>query len=97
MLILALAGAAGYYWYMQQQVTRDYEETIAELRAQMGQKASNEALASGLEPLRGDLGQLERKIGELQLENKALSEASENYTNYTAATRMTGNWPRSNT
>lgn len=77
LLILALAGAAGYYWHLQQQVARDYEATIADLQAQIAQKASNDAVASGLEPLRSDLGQLDKRIGELKLEQKALVEASE--------------------
>ena len=77
LLILTLAGAAGYYWYLQQQVTRDYEATIAELREQIANKATNTDLASGLEPLRADLGQFDKRLGEMKQEQRALGEASE--------------------
>ena len=81
LLILALAGAAGYYWWQQQQVARDYTAaitaTIAELEQQLASKAASARLDASLSPLKGDIGNLGRKIDELGLEQQGLRDSSE--------------------
>ncbi len=76
-LILALAGAAGYYWWQQQQVARDYTVTIADLRQQLTGKVANARLDSSLSPLKGEIGDLGRKIEELGVEQQGLRDSSE--------------------
>jgi uroporphyrin-3 C-methyltransferase len=80
LLILALAGAGGYYWYLQQQVTKqmadDYEATIADLRGQINAKPSNAQLIDEIEPMRRVLGQFTRQIQQLETEQESLEQAS---------------------
>jgi uroporphyrin-III C-methyltransferase len=85
LLIVALAGAAGYYWREQQKLDAAYQADIADLRQQLNQKATSDqlqsrlqaSLQSGLAPLEGELGNLDRKINELDLGQKSLRESSE--------------------
>jgi len=77
LLILALAGAAGYYWWQQQQVQQAYRDSIAELRQQLEARASNSRLDASLTPLKADIGGLDRKIEELELEQQGLRQSSE--------------------
>ena len=77
LLILGLAGAAGYYWWLQQQLQQDYRDTIAGLRQQLDDKASNSRLDASLTPLKSGLGSLAKKIDELGLEQQGLRESSE--------------------
>ncbi|MDJ0779136.1 MAG: uroporphyrinogen-III C-methyltransferase [Gammaproteobacteria bacterium] len=65
LLILALAGAGGWYWWQQQQVARDYEATIADLRAQIDSKAESSALAAGLRPLGSNIEALAQELERL--------------------------------
>ena len=81
LLILALAGAGGYYWYLQQQaaqqMARDYEATIADLRSQINAKPSNAQLIDEMEPVRRVLGQFTQQIQQLETEQDSLEQASE--------------------
>jgi uroporphyrin-3 C-methyltransferase len=80
LLILAIVGAGGYYWWLEQQVLKDYDATIAELRAQLQTKAAGsrlDRLDGGLSSVRGEIGGLERKLGELQTGQQGLRESSE--------------------
>ncbi|MCP4390853.1 MAG: hypothetical protein GY802_21330 [Gammaproteobacteria bacterium] len=77
LLILALAGVAGYYWWQQQQVQQAYRDSIAALRQQIETRASNSRLDASLTPLKADIGGLGRKIDELGLEQQGLRDSSE--------------------
>jgi uroporphyrin-3 C-methyltransferase len=81
LLILALAGAAGYYWRQQQQLQAEseaaYEADIAELQRQIAGKASTSKLQSSLSPFKGEITGLDRKLGELELGQQSLRESSE--------------------
>jgi uroporphyrin-3 C-methyltransferase len=81
LLILALAGAAGYYWRQQQQLQAEneaaYQADIAELQRQLADKASNSRLQSSLSPFKGEITGLDRKLGELELGQQGLRESSE--------------------
>ncbi|HEY5740862.1 MAG TPA: uroporphyrinogen-III C-methyltransferase, partial [Gammaproteobacteria bacterium] len=77
LLILAIVGAGGYYWWLEQQVLKDYDATIADLRAQLQTKAAGSRLDSGLSSVRGEIGGLERKLGELETGQQGLRESSE--------------------
>jgi uroporphyrin-3 C-methyltransferase len=81
LLILALAGAAGYYWRQQQQLDAAYQADIAALEQQLAQKADKDqlqsSLQSGLNPLKSELGSLESKLNELGLGQQSLRESSE--------------------
>ena len=77
LLILALAGVAGYYWWLEQEVKQEYQDTIAELRGQLALKAGNDALAARLEPLQAQIGRLDRNLTQLGTEQKSLQAASE--------------------
>jgi uroporphyrin-3 C-methyltransferase len=77
LLILALAGVAGYYWWQQQQVQQTYRDTIADLRQQIESRASNSRLEASLTPLKAEIGGLGRKVGELGVGQQSLRESSE--------------------
>ena len=81
LLILTLASAAGYYWWQQQQVARDYAAKIAaeidEMEQVLAGKAGNARLDSSLSPLKGDIGNLGRKLDELDLVQQELRDSSE--------------------
>ncbi len=76
LLILCLAGGAGYYWWMQQQAARDYHETIADLRQQLADRASNSHLDASLDPLKTDLGKLDARLGELDQRQQGLHDST---------------------
>jgi len=77
LLILAIVGAAGYYWQLEQQLLQDYDATIADLRAQLQTKAAGSRLDSGLSSLKSEIGGVERKLGELETGQQGLRESSE--------------------
>ena len=80
LLILAIVGAGGYYWWLEQQLLKDYEATIADLRAQLQTKAAGsrlDRLDGGLSSVKGEIGALEGKLGELQTGQQGLRESSE--------------------
>jgi len=81
LLILALAGAAGYYWRQQQQLQAAsetaYQADIADLQRQLADKASTSRLQSSLSPFKGEITGLGRKLGELELGQQSLRESSE--------------------
>jgi len=80
LLILAIVGAAGYYWRLEQQVKKQYDATIADLRAQLDTKAAASRLDSGLSSLsslKNEIGGVERKLGELETGQQGLRDSSE--------------------
>ncbi len=80
LLILALGAAAGYYWWLEQRVKRQYQDTIADLRAELAGMASNarvEAVDGSLASVRSDLGKLQNEIGTLDAQQEDLRAASE--------------------
>ncbi len=81
LLILTLAGAAGYYGWQQQQVKRDdtaaINAAIIGLEQQLASKAANARLDASLSPLKGDIVNLGGKIDALGLQQKALRNSSE--------------------
>ncbi len=80
LLILALAGAAGYYWWLEQQVKREYQATISDLRAELAARASSsrvEEVDASLAAVRSDLGALLNEVGTLNTEQESLRAASE--------------------
>jgi uroporphyrin-3 C-methyltransferase len=84
LLILTLGAGAGYYWWQQRQVARDYTAAIAELKQQLApleqqiaSKADNASLDVSLSPLKGEIGSLGKRIDELGLEQQGLRASSE--------------------
>lgn len=77
LLILAIVGAAGYYWRLEQQVKKQYDATIADLRAQLDTRVTGARLDSGLSSLKNEIGSVERKLGTLETGQKGLRESSE--------------------
>jgi uroporphyrin-3 C-methyltransferase len=84
LLILALAGAAGYYWLQQQKLLTESEAAyqaqiagIADLERQLAKKADSSRLQSSLSPLKGEIAGLDRKLGDLELGQQGLLESSE--------------------
>ncbi|MCP4472038.1 MAG: hypothetical protein GY815_15410 [Gammaproteobacteria bacterium] len=81
LLVLALAGATGYYWRQQQQLQVEseaaYQADIAGLQRQIADKASTSQLQSGLSPFKGEIAGFDRKLGELELGQQGLRESSE--------------------
>ncbi len=67
LLILALAGAAGYYWREQQKLAADYQAELVDLQQQlqMVEQTSNNRLQSSLSPLESRIGSVNKKIGSL--------------------------------
>jgi uroporphyrin-3 C-methyltransferase len=67
LLILALAGAAGYYWREQQKLAVDYQANLVDLQQQlqMVEKTSSNRLQSSLSPLESRIGSVDIKIGSL--------------------------------
>lgn len=77
LLILAMAGAAGYYWWLEQQLLEDYRATIADLENRLESKVGGSRLDSSLSSVRTDIDSLGRKIGELETGQQGLRESSE--------------------
>jgi uroporphyrin-3 C-methyltransferase len=86
LLILALAGAAGYYWREQQKIAADYQANLVDLQQQlqMVEKTSSNRLQSSLSPLESRIGSVDIKIGslnnkvdELGLGQQSLRESGE--------------------
>ena len=77
LLILALAGGAGYYWKLEQQRLEDQRATIAGLESQLQTKIGGSRLDSSIAPLRSDIDGLGRKLGELETEQQGLRDSSE--------------------
>jgi len=77
LLIIAMAGAAGYYWWLEQQLLQDYRATIADLESRLETKAAGSRLDSALAALRAEIGGVESKLGGLESEQQGLRESSE--------------------
>ena len=86
LLILALAGAAAYYWREQQKLAADYQADLVDLQQQlqMVEQTSNNRLQSSLSPLESRIGSVNKKIGsldskvdELGLGQQSLRESGE--------------------
>ncbi len=79
LLILALAGAAGYYWREQQKLAADNEADFADLQQQLQllEQTSSKRLQSSLSPLEGRIGNLNTKVDELGLGQQSLRESGE--------------------
>ena len=83
LLILALAGAAGYYWREQQKLATDYQAnnqaSLANMQRQLQrvEQTSSKRLQSSLSPLESRIGNLNKKIDELGLGHQGLRESSE--------------------
>jgi len=86
LLILALAGAAGFYWREQQKLAADYQANLVNLQQQlqMVEQASSNRLQSSLSPLESRIGSVNKKIGslnskvdELGLGQQSLRESAE--------------------
>ena len=81
LLILGLAGGAGYYWKQQQDLQAASESArqadIAELRNLLDGKASSSRLQSSLSPLQSGIAGLDRKLADLEAGQQGLRESSE--------------------
>jgi len=79
LLILALAGAAGYYWREQQKLGADYQAGFVDLQQQLKlvEQTSSKRLQSSLSPLEGRIGNLNTKVDELGLGQQSLRESGE--------------------
>ncbi len=76
-LILALAGAAGYYWWLEQQAKKTSRTEIDELRAEIGTKANSASVEASVDPLRAEMVDLEQKISVLETGQQSLQASSE--------------------
>jgi uroporphyrin-3 C-methyltransferase len=83
LLILALAGAAGYYWREQQKLAADYQANnqadLANMQQQLQlvEQTSSKRLQSSLSPLESRIGNLNDKVDELGLGQQGLRESGE--------------------
>jgi len=83
LLILALAGAAGYYWREQQKLAADYQADyktdLAGLQQQLQlvKQTGNNRLQSSLSPLKSGIAGLNKKVDELGLGQQGLRESAE--------------------
>ncbi len=83
LLILALAGAAGYYWREQQKLAADIQASNqADLvnmqqQLQLVEQTSSSRLQSSLSPLEDRIGNLNNKVDELGLGQQSLRESGE--------------------
>ena len=77
LLIIGIVAAAGYYWQAQQKIELQKNKAIATLQAQLGNKADASQLQELLSPLESGIGNSVSQIGELQLQQQALQEATE--------------------
>ena len=78
LLIIGMVAAAGYYWQTQRKIDLQKNNAIAALQAQLGSKAEASQLQGLLSPLESDIGNSATRINELQLQQQALQEATEN-------------------
>ena len=65
LLILALAGAAGYYYWLELQLKREYEQTIAQLETELARKADSERVDGAVKPLASDVAGLREQVSSL--------------------------------
>jgi uroporphyrin-3 C-methyltransferase len=79
LLILALAGAAGYYWREQQKLAAGYQAELTGLQQQLQlvEQNSNNRLQSSLSPLESRVGSLDKKVEDLGLGQQGLRESAE--------------------
>ncbi|MGD8840324.1 MAG: uroporphyrinogen-III C-methyltransferase [Gammaproteobacteria bacterium] len=77
LLILGLAGGAYYYWTLEQKRLEGQRATIASLESQLATKVAGSRLDSSLSSVKSEIDGLDRKIGELETEQKGLRESSE--------------------
>lgn len=78
LLIIAVVAAAGYYWQMQQKFEQQKNQTIANLQQQLASKADSAQLQQRLAPLESGIGDSVNQISELQQQQQALLDATEN-------------------
>jgi len=83
LLILALAGAAGFYWREQQKLAVDYQADLAGVQQQLQQQLqlveqnSSNRLQSSLSPFKSGIAGLNGKVDELELGQQGLRESAE--------------------
>lgn len=77
LLILCLAAAGAYYWYLQQQVGRDYLATVVDLQQQIDAKVSPTVLESSLQPLQQAQNSVNRQLAEFDQRQLSLQQSSE--------------------
>ncbi|MFT5219180.1 MAG: uroporphyrin-3 C-methyltransferase [Gammaproteobacteria bacterium] len=77
LLILCLAAAGAYYWYLQQQVGRDYRATIVDLQQQIAAKVTPTALENSLQPLQQAQNSVNRQLADFDQRQLSLQQASE--------------------
>jgi len=79
LLILALAGAAGYYWREQQQLAAGYQADLVGLQQQLKlvEQTSRNRLQTSLSPLESRVGSLNKKVEDLGLGQQGLRESAE--------------------
>ncbi len=62
LLILALAGAGGYYYWLELQLKRDYEQTIAQLESELARKADSARVDGAIDPLKNDIAGVREQL-----------------------------------
>lgn len=79
LLILAIAGAAGYYWREQQQLAAGYQADLVGLQQQLKlvEQTSRNRLQTSLSPLESRVGSLNKKVEDLGLGQQGLRESAE--------------------
>ena len=80
LLILALGGAGGYYWWIEQQNLREREAALDALRAEIETRASTSQLSrldGGIASLRSETGALGDRIATLETGQEGLRESAE--------------------
>lgn len=77
LLIIALIGAAGYYWQQQQKIEADKTAAFDNLKQQVATKAERDQLQTELRPLESGLTDLSKRLEQLQEHQQTIQESTE--------------------
>lgn len=74
LLILALAGAGGYYYWLELQLKREYDQAFDEIERTLAAKADSARLDSAVAPLERDLAGVRDRLGGIEQTQASLEE-----------------------
>lgn len=77
LLIIALIAAAAYYWKQQQKIEAEKQAAFDNLKQQIATKAESNQLQSKIRPLESALGDLGKRLQNLQQHQQEIQESTE--------------------